>query len=131
LREKWIDVRPFDRENTFPELLSGKYGHVLGVYCSQIDAFGMAPLEAQMAGISTVILDSGGARETILTNVSGEPVWYLVQSEEDLFRTISHYVQKKMFPKSLSNVNFFHNRAYYTPERLSSDLLSIIDKTPV
>ena len=74
MREKGIDVRPFDRENTFPELLSGKHGHVLGVYCSEIDGFGMAPLECQMSGISTVILDRAGARETIVANMSDEPV---------------------------------------------------------
>ncbi len=131
LRKKGIDIRPFDRETTFSELLSGKYGHVLGVYCSQIDGFGMAPLESQIAGISTVILDSAGARETIVTNLSDEPVGYLVESEEDLFRIISHYVQEKTFPKSVSNVNFSHHRDYFTTERLSSDLLSIINKTEV
>ena len=67
-------MRPFDREKTFLELVSGQYGHVLGVYCSEIDGFGMAPLECQMTGISTVILDRAGARETIVTNVSDEPV---------------------------------------------------------
>lgn len=131
LREKGIDVRPFDRETTFRDLLSGEYGHVLWVYCSQIDGFGIAPLESQVAGISTVILDSAGARETIVTNVSDEPVGYLVESEEHLFRIISHYVQEKTFPKSVSNVNFSHHRDYFTTDRLSSDLLSIINKTEV
>jgi len=116
---------------TFSELMSTKYGHVLGVYCSQIDGFGMAPLESQVAGISTVILDSAGARETIVTNLSDEPVGYLVDSEEELFRIISRYVQEKTFPKSVSNVNFSHHKDYFTPERLSSDLLSIINKTEV
>jgi hypothetical protein len=111
--------------------MSTKYGHVLGVYCSQIDGFGIAPLESQVAGISTVILDSAGARETIVTNVSDEPVGYLVESEEHLFRIISHYVQEKTFPKSVSNVNFSHHRDYFTTDRLSSDLLSIINKTEV
>lgn len=131
LREKDINVQPFDRKNTFRDILSGQYWHVLGVYCSQIDAFGMAPLEAQAAGISTVILDSGGARETILTNLSDKPVWYLVHSEEDLLWTIKDYVQIKSFPKKLSNVNFSHKREYFTPERLSSDISSIIEKTRV
>ncbi len=112
-------------------MFSGKYGHVLGIYCSQIDAFGMAPLEAQAAGISTIILDSGGARETILTNLSDEPVGYLVDSEEELFRTIRDYVKIKSFPKKLSNVNFSHKREYFTPERLSSDIISVIEKTGV
>lgn len=79
-----IEVRPFDREHTFRELSTGHYGHVLGVYCSEIDAFGMASLESQMAGLSTVILDRGGASEAILSDDHDEPVGYLVDSEEHL-----------------------------------------------
>jgi hypothetical protein len=30
---------------------------ILAVYLSTIDAFGMAPLEAQIAGLPTIILD--------------------------------------------------------------------------
>jgi glycosyltransferase involved in cell wall biosynthesis len=131
LREKWIDVRPFDREKTFSELSSGQYGHVLGVYCSEIDGFGMAPLECQMTGVSTVILDRAGARETIVTDVSGEPVWYLVDSEESLFSTVSYYLAHKMFPEQLSIVNFSHQKSYFLPERLSRDLLSVISKIGV
>jgi len=131
LREKWIDVRPFDREKTFSELLSGKYGHVLGVYCSSIDAFGMASLECQMMDIPTVILDRAGARETIVTNEVGEPVGYLVDSEESLFRIISHYVEEKTLPKWLSNVNFSHKKPYFSRERLSWDLLALMSKTQV
>ncbi len=47
--------------------MSGTYGHVLGIYCSSIDAFGMASLEAQIVGMSTLILDKGGAGETIVS----------------------------------------------------------------
>lgn len=59
----------------------------------------MASLECQMMDIPTVILDRAGARETIVTNEVGEPVGYLVDSEESLFRIISHYVEEKTFPK--------------------------------
>jgi glycosyltransferase involved in cell wall biosynthesis len=131
LKEQGIDVRTFDREKTFFELSSGQYGHVLGVYCSEIDGFGMAPLECQMTGISTVILDRAGARETIVTDVSGEPVWYLVDSEDSLFATVSYYLEHKMFPEQLSIVNFSHQKSYYLPERLSRDLLSVISKIGV
>ncbi len=129
LRKKGIDIRPFDRETTFPELLTGKYGHILGVYCSEIDGFGMAPLESQMAWFSTIILDRAGARETIVTNVSDEAVWYLVESEDELFSTLCTYMDKKVFPKKMSNVNFYHHKDYFSVSRLSSDLLSIINKT--
>jgi glycosyltransferase involved in cell wall biosynthesis len=129
LREEGRDVRPFEGEKTFSELSTGKYGRVLGVYCSSIDAFGMASLESQMAGLSTVIMDSGGASEAILSDDHDEPVGYLVHTEEDLFRIISHYVQQKTFPKQLSNVNFSHKRDYFSPTRLSSDLLSLMSKT--
>lgn len=69
-----VIVLPFDRKQTFSDLLSGHYGQVLGIYASQRDAFGIASLEAQAAGIPTIVLDSGGAREAILANLSGEPV---------------------------------------------------------
>jgi hypothetical protein len=129
LREKGVDVRPFDRESTFDSLKSGDYGHVIGVYCSSIDAFGMAPLECQLAGLSTVILDRGGARETMLSSDDDQPVGHLVQSEDELFATIQHYTEYKSFPEVLSNVNFSHKKDYFSPERLSSDLLSVINKT--
>ena len=129
LRKQGIDVRPFDRESTFPELLTGKYGHILSVYCSEIDGFGIAPLESQMAWFSTVILDRAGARETIVTNVTGVPVWYLVESEDEIFSTICTYMNKKVFPKKMSNVNFYHHKDYFSLSRLSSDLLSVINKT--
>lgn len=74
LRKQGIEVQSFERETTFRTLLTGKYGHVVGVYCSEIDGFGMAPLESQIAGFPTIILDRAGARETIVTNVSDEPV---------------------------------------------------------
>lgn len=129
LREEGRDVRPFRGEETFSELSTGKYGHVIGVYCSSIDAFGMASLESQMAGFETIIMDSGGASEAILSDDHDEPVGYLVHSEEELFRTISWYVQQKTFQKQLSNVNFSHKRDYFSPTRLSSDLLSLMSKT--
>ena len=49
----------------------------------------MASLESQMAGFETIIMDSGGASEAILSDDHDEPVGYLVHSEEELFRTIS------------------------------------------
>ena len=58
---------PFDSKHTFRDVMSGTYGHVLGIYCSSIDAFGMASLEAQIVGMSTLILDKGGAGETIVS----------------------------------------------------------------
>lgn len=129
LREEGRDVRPFRGEETFSELSTGKYGHVIGVYCSSIDAFGMASLESQMAGFETIIMDSGGASEAILSDDDDHPVGYLVHLEEELFRTISWYVQQKTFQKQLSNVNFSHKRDYFSPTRLSSDLLSLMSKT--
>ena len=60
---------PFDQARTLESVESG-LNTVVGVYASTIDAFGMAPLEAQMSGLPTVILDRGGARETILTDMS-------------------------------------------------------------
>ena len=101
----------------------------LAIYASTIDAFGMAPLESQAAGISTLILDRGGARETLLSDVSGETVGRLVDSIEDLYATASYFMKNKKFPKHLSIVNFSHTIDYFTPERLSSDLLSVINKT--
>jgi hypothetical protein len=89
----------------------------------------MAPLEAQSTGISTLILDRGGARETLLSDVSGEPVARLVDSEEDLYSTLSYFIAHKKFPKDMSIVNFFHTIEYFSPVRLSSDLLSLINKT--
>lgn len=89
----------------------------------------MASLESQMAGFETIIMDSGGASEAILSDDHDEPVGYLVHSEEELFRTISGYVQQKTFQKQLSNVNFSHKRDYFSPSRLSSDLLSLMSKT--
>lgn len=47
----------------------------------------MAPLEAQATGISTLILDRGGARETLMSDVSGEYVGRLVDTESDLCAT--------------------------------------------
>lgn len=84
LREQGIDVRPFEGQKTFSALSTGEYGHVIGVYCSSIDAFGMASLESQMAGFPTIIMDRGGAREAILSDDHDEPVGYLVHTEEDL-----------------------------------------------
>ena len=49
----------------------------------------MASLESQMAGFETIIMDSGGASEAILSDDDDYPVGYLVHSEEELFRTIS------------------------------------------
>lgn len=129
LREEGRDVRPFEGEKTFSELSTGKYWRVLGVYCSSIDAFGMASLESQMAGLSTVIMDSGGASEAILSDDDDQPVGYLVHSEEELLWTISRYVQNKIPEKQMSNVNFSHKRDYFSPTRLSSDLLSLMSKT--
>jgi glycosyltransferase involved in cell wall biosynthesis len=128
LREEGIDVRPFQGNDTFQTLSSWQFWHVIGVYCSSIDAFGMASLESQMAGFPTVILDRGGAREAILSDDDDYPVGYLVQSEEELWWTISRYVQNKILEKQMSNVNFSHKRDYFSPERLSRDLLSIITK---
>lgn len=129
LRAQGIDVRPFDREHTFVDLLSGQYGHIIGVYCSSIDAFGMASLESQMAGISTLILDRGGARETMLSSDDDVPVSYLVQGESELLATISYYMMHKNFPKPLSNVNFYYKKDDFSLERLSSDIRSVINKT--
>lgn len=129
LREQGVDVSPFDKNKTFVDILSGEYGHILGVYCSSIDAFGMAPLECQMAGISTLVLDNGGARETMLSSDDNIPVGYLVQSEEDLSARVSYYIEHKFFDEKMSNVNFYHTKDYYSPDRLSSDLLSVINKT--
>lgn len=88
----------------------------------------MCALESQMAGLSTVILDRGGAREANLSDVSGDPVGYLVDSEDELCASLSYYIEHKMFPKQMSNVNFSHKRSYFSRDRLSSDLLSIITK---
>lgn len=49
----------------------------------------MASLESQMAGFETIIMDSGGASEAILSDDDDHPVGYLVHSEEELLRTIS------------------------------------------
>lgn len=67
---------------TFQALLSGVYGSPLGVYCSTIDAFGMSAAESQILGLSTIILDRGGARESIVSDVSTQPVSCLVDDEE-------------------------------------------------
>jgi len=101
----------------------------LAIYASTIDAFGMAPLEAQSTGISTLILDRGGARETLVSDVSGNCVGQLVDSEEELYSTVSYFITHKKFPKNMSIVNFCHTIDYFTPQRLSSDLLSVINKT--
>jgi very-short-patch-repair endonuclease len=128
LREEGIDVRPFRGQETFSELSTGKFWHVIGVYCSSIDAFGMASLESQMAGFPTVILDSGGASEAILSDERDEPVGYLVDSEESLFASLSYFAEHKKFPENLSNVNFSHKKDYFSPSRLSSDLLSLMHR---
>lgn len=82
-----------------------------------------------MAGISTLVLDNGGARETMLSSDDNIPVGYLVQSEEDLSARVSYYIEHKFFDEKMSNVNFYHTKDYYSPDRLSSDLLSVINKT--
>jgi glycosyltransferase involved in cell wall biosynthesis len=101
----------------------------LAIYASTIDAFGMAPLEAQSTGISTLILDRGGARETLVSDVSGECVGRLVDTESDLCAAARYFITHKKFPENMSIVNFSHTIDYFTPQRLSSDLLSIINKT--
>lgn len=131
LREQGVEVRIFEKETTFVDILSGKYGHVLGMYCSSIDAFGMASLEAQIAGMSTLILDRGGAGETIVSEDDDKFVGHLVDSEEDLFAQAQYYLIHKTFQKHLSIVNFSHHRDYFKPERLSHDLLILMSKTQV
>lgn len=128
LREQGIVVQPFQGNDTFQTLSSWQFWHVVGVYCSSIDAFGMASLESQMAGFPTMIMDRGGAREAILSDDDHQLVGHLVHSEEELLWTISRYVQNKILEKQMSNVNFSHKRDYFSPQRLSRDLLSIITK---
>ena len=89
----------------------------------------MAPLESQSTGISTLILDRGGARETLVSDVSGEPVGRLVDTESELCAAACYFVTHKKFPENMSIVNFSHTIDYFSPQRLSSDLLSIINKT--
>lgn len=131
LREKWITVIPFDSKHTFRDVMSGTYGHVLGIYCSSIDAFGMASLEAQIVGMSTLILDKGGAGETIVSEDDDSLVWHLVDSEDELCSRIQYYIDHKKFQKNMSIVNFSHHRDYFNPDRLSHDLLILMSKNKV
>lgn len=101
----------------------------LAIYASTIDAFGMTSLEAQSTGISTLILDRGGARETLVSDVSGECVGRLVDTESELCATARYFIIHKKFPENMSIVNFSHTIDYFTLQRLSSDLLSAINKT--
>ena len=126
LQQEGIEVFPFDRRNTLIDI--AQHGNVVGVYCSEIDAFGMSALESQAANIPTIILDRGGARETILSNLSDELVGHLVDSEEMLFATICYFIEHKMFPENMSIVNFSHHRDYFTLQRLSDDLLILMSK---
>ncbi len=126
IQSSGVTCVPLKRWETFADLQ--EFGECIGVYCSTIDAFGMAPVETQMANILTFILDSGGARETLVSNVSGDPVGFLVDSEEDLFSNISAYVQKKALPKQVSNVNFLHTKEYFLFPRFSNDLLLFMRK---
>ena len=88
----------------------------------------MAPLESQMMGIPTVILDRAGSRETILSTTVNDPVGYLVHNEDELFRSISHFVQFFSLPKCVSSVNFSHPKSYFFRPRLSLDLLNLMQK---
>ena len=55
-------------------------------------------------------------------------VGHLVDSEDDLFAQIQHYLEYKTFQKDLSIVNFSHHRDYFEPERLSRDILILMSK---
>ncbi len=84
-----------------------------------------------MVGMSTVILDRGGAGETIVSEDDDSLVGHLVDSEEDLLATVRHYIEHKKFQKHLSIVNFSHHRDYFYPTRLPHDLLVLMSKTQV
>ncbi len=91
----------------------------------------MASLEAQVAGMSTLIMDRGGAGETIVSEDDDKLVGRLVHSEEELFAQIQSYLTHKTFQKDLSIVNFSHHRDYFKRERLSHDLLILMSKNHV
>lgn len=89
----------------------------------------MAPLECQIAGIPTIILDRAGSTETAVMSTDGESVGYFVQSESDIVSLLTHYLSHTSFQKSVSNVNFSHSQSYFFSERLSSDIGLLISKT--
>jgi glycosyltransferase involved in cell wall biosynthesis len=99
----------------------------LAIYLSTIDAFGMCPLEAQIAGLPTIIFDKWGARETQLLDSFWQPMAQLVHTETEIIEAITYFIQQKSLHKSMSNVNFCHHTEYFSPSRLDADIRSLID----
>lgn len=100
---------------------------ILAIYLSTIDAFGMSSLEAQIAGLPTIILDRGGARETVLLDSASQPIAQLVHTEEEITAAITYFIQQRSLHNSVSNVNFCHQREYFSPSRLDVDIRSLIE----
>lgn len=128
LIQQWCRVLPFD-PSVFVDIKKWLYWHVVWLYCSPIDAFGMDPLECQIAGIPTLVLDRAGSTETAVMSRDGEPVGFFVQSESDIISLLTYYLSHISFQKSVSNVNFSHSQSYFFSERLSSDIGLLISKT--
>jgi glycosyltransferase involved in cell wall biosynthesis len=87
----------------------------------------MAPLEAQIAGLPVIILDKGGARETVLLDNNHEPMAQLIDSENEIIPAITYFIQQRSLQKRMSNVNFCHQREYFTVSRLDAEIRSLID----
>lgn len=124
LIEQWADVISY-HDGVLDEIQKTK-NDILAIYLSTIDAFGMASLEAQIAGLSTIILDRWGARETVLLDSSRHPVAQLIDSESDIATSITYFIQQRALPKRVANVNFCHQRDYFSPSRIDVDIRSLI-----
>ncbi len=51
----------------------------------------------------------------------------LIDSESDIAPAITYFIQQRMLHKRVSNVNFCHQREYFTPSRLDADIRSLIE----